>query len=81
MNDKGISSPAGDDQGCASWMGASFLKKARQKLLHARFARMTPSGYELEIFAKLLRVFAAVRCRRPRAGGCLYIAVTARRQA
>jgi hypothetical protein len=47
MNDKGISSPAGDDQGCAPWMGASFLEKARQKPLHARFARMTPSGISL----------------------------------
>jgi hypothetical protein len=32
MDDKGISSPAGDDQGYAPWMSASFLKKARQKL-------------------------------------------------
>jgi hypothetical protein len=27
-DDKGVSSPAGDDQGYAPWMGASFLKKA-----------------------------------------------------
>jgi hypothetical protein len=41
-NDKGISTSAEVDQGCARWMGALFLKKEGQKLLGRTLIKVKP---------------------------------------